>query len=190
MVGVGGLKVLVIPEDPTHDQYVLKPVVEQLFEDLGQRARVEVLQNPRLRGVEQALAAESLAEIMSLYPMIDLFLLLVDRDAEPGRPARVARLERQFEALMACLAVEEIEVWMLALHRDQLGVPWANVRAEVHAKEHFAVPFLLAHAPRLAPGQGRKWAMRGIGAAWSGLLQVCPELADLRRRLEARLTRS
>ncbi len=190
MVGVGRLKALIIPEDPTHDQYVLKPVVEHLFEDLGQRARVEVLQNPRLRGVEQALVSESLAEIMSLYPMIDVFLLLVDRDAEPGRDARVARLEQQFGRLLACLAVEEVEVWMLALHRDRLGVPWANVRAEAHPKETFATPFLLAHAPRLGPGQGRKWAMREIGAAWSGLLRVCPELADLRRRLEARMTRS
>ena len=29
------MKILVIPEDPMLDQYILKPVVERLFADLG-----------------------------------------------------------------------------------------------------------------------------------------------------------
>jgi hypothetical protein len=37
------LKVLVAPEDPTLDQYVLKPIVERLFADLGKTPRVLVL---------------------------------------------------------------------------------------------------------------------------------------------------
>lgn len=45
---------MVVPEDPVLDQYVLKPIVEKLFVDLGRRARVQVLANPRLRGVSQA----------------------------------------------------------------------------------------------------------------------------------------
>jgi hypothetical protein len=40
-------RVLVIPEDPTHDQYILKPVVEAMFRSLGKpNARVEVLKDP------------------------------------------------------------------------------------------------------------------------------------------------
>jgi hypothetical protein len=43
------LKVLVIPEDPVLDQYVLKPIVERMFEDLGRRVAVRVLTSPRLQ---------------------------------------------------------------------------------------------------------------------------------------------
>jgi hypothetical protein len=49
------VKILVIPEDPMLDQYILKPVVERLFADLGLAVRINVLWNPRLRGVNQAL---------------------------------------------------------------------------------------------------------------------------------------
>lgn len=37
------MKVLVIPEDQVHDQYILKPVVEALLADLEIPAHVQVL---------------------------------------------------------------------------------------------------------------------------------------------------
>jgi hypothetical protein len=55
--GDSAVKVLIIPEDPTLDRYILKPIVEQIFADFGRIARVMVLENPRLRGVDQALDA-------------------------------------------------------------------------------------------------------------------------------------
>lgn len=67
------MKVLIIPEDPTHDRFVLKPVVERLFEDLGRAARVEVLAEPHLRGVDQALDRETVQGIVADNPMIDLY---------------------------------------------------------------------------------------------------------------------
>lgn len=178
------LRILVIPEDPTHDQYILKPIVEQLFDDLGKRARVTVLQNPRLRGVEQALDPDTLSDIVDTYPMVDLFLLLVDRDGDAGRHDRVAHIESQFGRLFACLAIEEVEVWMLALHRQKLGADWQTVRVEPHAKERFALPFLAEHAPALSLGAGRKWAMRDLSAGWSALMQLCPELEKLKARVD------
>lgn len=178
------MKVMVIPEDPTLDQYILKPVVEQLFKDLGRSARVSVMSNPRLRGVAQALDAEILAGVVRTNPMIDLFLVLVDRDAEEKRHAvGQKRSEEHPGRLFVCLAIEEVEVWMLAVHRDALGVPWQTVREERDPKERFAHPFLADRAPPLSPGNGRKWAMEPLGQRWRGVLDVCPELQELKDRL-------
>lgn len=118
---------MVIPEDPVLDQYVLKPIVERMFEDLGRRARIQVL--------------------------------------------------------------EEVEVWMLALHRERLGVPWQQVRADRDPKERFATPLLAQLAPRMALGGGRVRAMEPLGhKQWRSLLQLCPELEELRKRLSAWLS--
>ncbi|HEX7942368.1 MAG TPA: hypothetical protein VF488_11220, partial [Gemmatimonadaceae bacterium] len=164
------MKVLVIPEDPMLDQYILKPVVERLFADLGLAARIDVLWNPRLRSVNQALDVSMVRHVVGTYSMIDLFLVMVDRDADEHRAERARMRETEHPGrLLACLAVEEVEVWMLALHRDRLSPPWAEIRSERDPKERFAHPFLAAHAPKLDAGQGRKWAMRDLGARWKGL---------------------
>ena len=48
-------KVLVIPEDPTHNGYLLKPLVERILGDTGKpNAKVTVLTNPRFQGYDQA----------------------------------------------------------------------------------------------------------------------------------------
>ena len=182
---------MVVPEDPTIDQYVLKPIVEQLFADLGKTPRVQVLSNPRLHGVSQALDASILADIVETNRMIDVFLVLVDRDGDDKkRPLQAKERTRQHpDRLFVCLAIEEIEVWMLALHRDVLGVPWRDVRAERDPKERFAQPFLTAQAPKLSAGGGRAWAMRELGSKWKGVLDVCPELAELKQTLADWLSR-
>lgn len=180
------MRVLVIPEDPILDQYILKPLVARLFSDLGRPVRIDVLSKPRLRGVDQALSAPVLSGIAATFRMIDLFLVLVDRDGDLERPAvAVAREAEHAGRLFVCLAIEEVEIWMLALHRDALGAQWAEVRSERDPKERFAVPFLAANAPRLDAGGGRAWAMRQLGAGWRGLLQVCPELQELKDRIQS-----
>ena len=78
---------------------------------------------------------------------------------------------------------------MLALHRDRLPSPWAEIRGERDPKERFAQPFLAAHAPKLDAGHGRKWAMRDLGARWKGLLDVCPEIAELKARIASEFGR-
>jgi hypothetical protein len=182
------VKVLVIPEDPRLDQYILKPVVERIFADLQKSPRVTVLSNPRLRGVSEALDAAILADIVATYPMNDLFLVLVDRDGVEARQGLASARETEHSGrLFVCLAIEEIEVWMLAIHSEALGISWREVRAEVHPKERFAHPFLAEMAPKLDPGQGRAWAMRAIAGQWRGVLERCPELKELKRRIEARL---
>lgn len=178
------MKVLVIPEDPRLDQYILKPVVARIFADLGKSPRIEILSNPRLRGVEQALDAAILTDIVATFPMIDLFLVLVDRDGHERRLAVAnAREAEHPDRLFVCLAIEEVEVWMLAVHHRTLEFSWQEIRAEIHPKERFANPFLAERAPKLDPGAGRAWAMRELGGEWRGVLQRCPEPADLKRRI-------
>jgi hypothetical protein len=185
-------RVLIIPEDPTLDKYILKPIVERIFDDLGKSALVEVLEDPHLCGVDEALDPKTMADIIRDRQMFGLFLLLVDRDCTDRANARKnhAQLAAQREAehqgkLLACLAVEEVEVWMLALHRDALGANWSEVRAECHPKERFAIPFLQKKGWTAEVGRGRKRAMRALGAGYKGLLQVCPELDQLKQRIGA-----
>jgi hypothetical protein len=190
MAGGGAVKVMVIPEDPALDQYVLKPIVERMFEDLGRHARIQVLTTPRLRGVAQALDRDVLARIVAQYRDFKVFLLMVDRDAVESRAALAAVREAEHPArLFVCLAIEEVEVWMLALHRERLGVPWREVRADRDPKERFAEPLLRELAPRMALGGGRPRAMEMLGQKeWRSLLQLCPELDELRTRVGEWLT--
>lgn len=184
------MKVLLIPEDPKHDQYILKPLVTRLFADLGKTPRVEVLSRPRLRGVAQALDATILADVVATYPMVDLFLVLVDRDGQKERAAVAAAREAEHSGrLLVELAIEEVETWMLALHAADLEARWQDVRKEIDVKERFAHPFLKRSAPSLSPGEGRAWAMRGLGAQqWKGMCRRCPELASLEQRIGNWLT--
>lgn len=151
------MKVLIIPEDPKLDQYILRPVVERMMADLGVAARVEVLWDPRLRSVSQALDPATVRKIVAANRMVDLFLLMVDRDCESDRAARARTREDEHPGrLLATLAIEEVEVWMLALHRDVLPSAWQDIRRECHPKERFAHPLLASIFPRLAPGEGRR----------------------------------
>ncbi len=179
------MRVLVIPEDPTIDQYILRPVVSRLFVDLGKLPQVEILFRPRLRGVTEALDAIKLASVVGSFPMVDLFLVIVDRDGIESRKAVSGAREAEHSGrLIVCLAIEEIEVWMLAIHHASLGYPWREVRSEIHPKERFAQPFLQERAPKLDAGQGRAWAMRNLGGQWRGVLRRCPELEELKQRIE------
>lgn len=180
------MKVLVIVEDPTLDRFIVKPVVERILADLGVSAWVDVLTDPHLHGGDQALDAHTIGEIVEDNRMVDLFVLVVDRDCNRmGAESKARSREADHDALVASLAVEEVEVWMLALHRHQLGAPWRDVRRHCDPKEAYAEPFLARQGWTTDVGRGRKRAMREIGRHWRGLLQVCPEIASLRDRIAA-----
>jgi hypothetical protein len=180
------VKVLIIPENPTLDAHILKPIVEKLFEELGRKARIEVLQDPHLEGIDQALDPEMVKRIVDENPMVDLFLLMVDRDCNSFQnEAKLAAREQEHPGrLLGCVAIEEAEVWMLALHRESLGERWSGVRSECHPKERYAEPFLQEQGWLSQVGKGRKRAMRGLSAQWKSLLSLCPELATLHSRLQ------
>jgi hypothetical protein len=188
-------RVLVIPEDPTYNGHILQPLVKALLDRAGKsNSRVTVLTDPHIFGVDQAIS--SAPQIAHDSPMYDLFLLMVDRDARLGNGE--SRLQRPREAerraiddygrlLLACAAIEEVEVWLMAGHPDKvegLGFNWKDIRQHDNPKEQYFEPFLAAYGNRLEAGQGRKRLMREGLENLSGLLSRCDELADLLRRIE------
>lgn len=181
------IKVLIIAEDPTIDQHILEPVVERIFSDLNRKARVEALKDPHLGGVAQALNPDQVREIIADNPMEDLFLLMVDRDGDASGNATkaAARVAENQGKLLACVAVEEVEVWMLALHREKLDASWQEIRGHRDPKERYSDPFLRAQGWLSTVGRGRKRAMSTLGARWSGLLTVCPEIDALKQDVAA-----
>ncbi|MGK2852283.1 MAG: hypothetical protein ACSLFN_15435 [Candidatus Limnocylindrales bacterium] len=181
------MKVLIIPEDPTYDQYILKPVVSRAVEEAGLTGRIEVLTDPHLRGSSDALDPAVISSVIDENPMIDLFVLCVDRDCNrDGNTAKAAAIEATHTGrLIACVAKEEIEVWMLAIHRPIAGSRWSDIAAECDAKERFGDPFLRSQGWHDQVGGGRKRAMRDLGASFAQLLGVCGEVSDLRSALVA-----
>ena len=179
------MKVLVIPEDQTHDQYIIKPVIEALFADLEFRARVSVLPDPRLHGDSEALDPEMIRGIVRDNPMEDLFLLLVDRDCDRNHAeAKAAAIQKEHATrLICCLAIQEIEVWMLALHADSLGAPLSEIRRHCDPKERWAEP-LLKRVGMDGPGAGRKKAMRALQGQWRSLRDRCNELKSLQDQVD------
>ena len=185
------MNVLVIPEDFRNDQYLLKPLFERLFANIGRgRVRVRVCQDPLLGGIAAALNSERIREVVDQHRgMTDIFVLCVDRDGESGRRARLEDIESEFGAdqvFFAENAWEEIETWALAGLDLPSGWAWADVREEVHVKERYFEPLAERRGVSDGPGRGRKAlgeeAARRIGA----IRRKCPEDFDaLARRLEA-----
>lgn len=179
------MRVLIIPEDPTLDRHVLQPIVHRIFQDLGRKARIDVLTDPHLRGVDQALGSEVVGAIVEDNRMIDLFLLVVDRDCDRlGNSRKAGARQREHpEQLIATLAREELEVWALAPHRGDLDAGWTEVRSHCDPKERYFDPFIRRKGWLETVGKGRKRAMRNLGAAWTGVLSVCPEIAELKEAI-------
>lgn len=78
---------MVVTEVPTRDRYIVKPLVERLFEDIGSHGDIQVLANPHIRGIEQAFA--SVSNVVARYPTVDIFIVVLDRDADPNRADRI-----------------------------------------------------------------------------------------------------
>lgn len=178
------MKILIIPEDQTQDGFIAKPVVEAMLADLSIPGRVDVLPEPRLRGAGDALDSDVVASIVRDNPMTDLFVLVVDRDCNrKGHSTKAAAREKEHPGkLVACVAVEELEVWMLALHKEALGQRWQDVRAECDPKERWAEP-LLRKLGTGGPGAGRKKAMQALKGRLQTLLSLCTELSDLKTKI-------
>ena len=120
------MRILVIPEDFRNDQHILKPIIKAMMSAVGKpRAKVQVCQEPLLGGVGEALKWERIQEILLFYSgMIDLYLLIIDRDGKAGRRQRLNELEGLAANLLptnrgflAENAWQEVEVWVLAGHK-------------------------------------------------------------------------
>lgn len=178
--------VLVVPEDPSNNGYILKPLVIRMLAETGKgNAKVDVLGNPRAQGYSHA--KEILrGQLLERYRHKDLLLFLVDADGK-DRKDEFRNLEAEAAAqgvrLRCCAAEQEVEVWLLAGHRDKLGQPWQEVRREVSVKERIFAPFLATHGDRRRAGGGRDLLMKETLANYEALLRLCPELAELAQRV-------
>ena len=181
------MRVLIILEDPTLDQYIVKPIVERMMRELGRSARVDVLWDPWLSGIDHALDEGTIRDIVTDHPMVDVFILVVDRDCDRiANEARVAQRGADHGGkLIGCLAREEVEVWMLALY-GRLPVSWKVLRAECDPKERYAEPFLAGRGWSMDVGRGRKRAMEALAGNWKRLVSRCPEIRDLQQRVASR----
>jgi hypothetical protein len=179
-------KVLVVPEDPTNNGYILKPLVSKILSRCGKpNARIDVLDDPRVSGYEHAKTLLR-TQLLEDYGFMDLILFLPDADGK-DRAAEFRSLEeeagRQGVRLLCCAAKQEVEVWLLAGYRDRLDVRWQELRLDRSVKENVFQPFLRAHGNPKAPGGGRDVLMTQTLNGYGALLQLCPELAELERRV-------
>lgn len=185
------MRVLVIPEDFRKDQYILKPILNRLFETIGRRrARIRVCQDPLLGGIGEATKSERVAEIVERYEaMTDVFVLCVDRDGNEGRRQRLDQLEQDFgdgRVFIAENAWEELETWVLAGVDLPTNWSWTDVRAEVQVKERYFDVLVGQRGLGDHPGGGRKPLAEEASRRLDAIRQKCPEDFDaLARHIEA-----
>ncbi|MBD3177713.1 MAG: hypothetical protein GF320_21275 [Armatimonadia bacterium] len=191
------MKVLVIPEDERADRYIVGPIITAMLASTGiPSARVQVCQDPVLGGVGEALKWSVIEEILGQYrAMVDLFVLIVDRDGEEGRKQQLNRLETLasddgHSTLLCENAWEEVETWLLAGHEEApkvLGRRWRDIRAAVQCKERCFVPYAEHRGVCDGPGGGRKVLGREAASSYPRIVQLCPEDVG---HLEARIGQS
>lgn len=189
------MNILVIPEDPTYDQHILKPLFEQLFRSIGKgKVRLKVCHDPILGGVGEALKSHRLAEIIERYGgMIDMFILCVDRDGELGRKDRLLDIEAEFNpsnVLLAENAWEEIETWALAGVELPKNWKWGDIRTEIHVKEVYFDRLVKMRKLTRSPGLGRKQLGREAASNIRLVRTRCVEdFDDLANRIEQELSK-
>jgi hypothetical protein len=192
--GVARVNVLIIPEDFRQDQFILLPLVQRMLREIGKpAANVRVCMDPLLGGVNEALKKERIREVLERYSgMVDLFLLLVDRDGVPQRRKVLDSLGVFAHKLLpggTCSllgenAWQEVEVWALAGQSLPRGWTGQEVRAEIHAKERYFHPFVQARGLTNEPGHGRRTLGQEAAANYRRVKKRCQEdIAVLENRL-------
>jgi hypothetical protein len=183
-------KVLVIPEDHTHNGAILKPLVEAVMADAGRpSSNVRVLDNPRVQGFDQAVAAMR-GELVDRYRWMDLWLFMPDADR--AVPAAMQALEAAAAAkgvkLLCCPAQPQLEIFASVPYRQELGLGWELARQHLRFKEDLFAPLLAKHGDARRPSGGRDLMIDAALGNLPLLFQLCPELRVLRDRVAAHLT--
>jgi hypothetical protein len=183
--------VLVIPEDSRNDGYIVGPVISAAVQSSGRpNARVRVLTDPILGGVREALKLGNLREIVDRYPLVNLFVLVVDRDGEPSRrrlldqrESEVASALKAGQGFIAVEAWQEVEAWALAGQNLPKGMRWSDIRAERDVKERFFDPYVRDNGLLPGLGRGRKSLGDSAGKNYGRVKRRCPELRDFEQRV-------
>lgn len=194
------MNVLIIPEDFRKDQYIVAPLVRRMLAEVGrEQAKVRVCLDPLLGGVGEALKWARLKDILDRYRgMVQLFLLLVDRDGNAGRHSALQELERRATELLgpqrlflAEHAWQELEVWALAGQKLPDQWSWQEIRAEIHPKERYFEPLARGRGLTAEPGEGRTTLGREAAQNYARVRSRCPEdIGNLETRLNTRIERT
>jgi hypothetical protein len=181
-------RVLVIPEDPKGDAFILKPLVAKVME-LAQkrRADVRICHVPNFGGYGGLLSFERVkTEVLNRYQDVDLFLIFADRDGDPGRDIATENLRnklqnhldengRSDQKVLCELARQEVEVFPLAGHPASKNWPWQEIRSDPHVKDSwFRKLAIEVGTIRLVDG-GRGVLMSAAMKNWSRIKSRCPE---------------
>lgn len=194
------MNVLIIPEDFRKDQYILKPIVVRMLKAADiHAAKVRVCIDPLLGGVGEALKWERISEVIDMHPMVQVFLLIVDRDGKLGRRASLDSLEEKANERLnkqagrgadrrffAENAWQEIEVWALAGIADlPKHWKWRDVRDEPNPKEEYFEKFAAQRGLLNEPGQGRTTLGREAAKNYARIRSLCSEdVANLEGRIK------
>ena len=182
-------RVLVIPEDPTWNGYILTPLTQALLADAGKpKTVVKLLENPRLRGYAHALRAIR-EELPDSYRYFDLWLFFPDADRAGADAMR--RLEADLRSksipLLCCPAQPEVEIYACVGFRDDLPGGWEDVRTHPRMKEEVFAGLLQTHGDPRRAGGGRETMITRSLQNLQRLFQLCPETRDLRDRIASHL---
>ena len=149
--------VLVIPEDPTHNGYILKPMIEMVMKAAGKpSANVTILTSPKLRGYDNALRSVR-HDLASLYGrQMDPWLFIPDADRATDAAMREleADLAEQGVTLLCCPAIPEVEIYACVGYQANISMPWKDARSHPRFKEAIFEPLLRAHGEPKRPGTG------------------------------------
>jgi hypothetical protein len=115
--------------------------------------------------------------------MIDLFLLCVDRDGEPGRRHQLNQLEATLQPKVQKAggiffgenAWQEIEVWTMAGHQLLPGWQWSYIRAERDSKEAYFEPLAEARGLDSKDDGGRKQLSVDAARRYGRIHRLCKE---------------
>jgi hypothetical protein len=176
--------VLVIPEDFTKDEHILKPLAERILQDLGKpNAKVRVCRDPNFGGVGEALKTERLRKVIGRYRTYDLFILVVDRDGKAGRETSVSQIEATLQGeiagtrrrFVAGLAWQEVEIFILAGLELPSGSSWREIRADPDVKNTYFKQLAATKNTSGLPHQGRQKLMTEAMKNWNRMKSRCPE---------------
>jgi hypothetical protein len=144
-----------------------------------------------LGGISEALKWGRISEVIDMYPMVQVFLLLVDRDGVAGRQDALQGLEKQARAKLGSSRVlfgenawQEIEVWALAGQVLPTKWKWHDVRTERNPKEMYFEPWAQKRQLTKEPGEGRTTMGREAATNYDRVRSRCKK--DI-HRLESRL---
>jgi hypothetical protein len=187
------MKVRIIPEDFPHDSLILKPIFKAMFAYLA-KPNVQIdVHSPRVSGWDAVKKIDHIQEIIDQFPMVELFLLCVDRDGNGQRRAILDKLEAKTRdllhpprLLLAEHAWQEIEVWALAGIEWKLKPTWFwnKIRNERDPKEHFFEPIVQARGLLSSPGRGRATLGEEAAQNYAKVRQNCSEIQALESRIK------